>query len=107
MKKNKLRIFYLILGHKTRSILNTTKIYDIAVEIATIKHYLNNLDKDPDNSEKTQKLKEDFEKKLPKLGSTFHEEFYKLYNTGRWIQFPQLEKGRIWDKYMYILKKVN
>ena len=48
IQNTKLKIFYLIYGHKTRSVLNTTKIYDIAIEIATIKKYLNHLNKSPD-----------------------------------------------------------
>ena len=60
-----------------------------------------------DNSDKTLRLKEEFSKKLPKLSTTFHDEYFKLFNTGRWIQFPQVENGRIWDNYMYILNQVN
>ena len=41
-----------MLGHKTRSVLNTSKIFDIAIEIATIKKFLSNLDKNPNQGTK-------------------------------------------------------
>jgi len=54
-------------------------------------------------SDKTSRLKEDFMRKLPKLKNVFYDDFNKLFKSGRWVQFPQVEKDQIWEKYMRII----
>jgi hypothetical protein len=53
-------------------------------------------------SEKTEKLKEEFKRKLPKLQLNFYNEFYKLYDSGKWVQYSRT--NTCWLKYLNILK---
>ena len=82
---------------------------DILSEIGNIKNFFDNMYKDNSIkhtiikgiSEKTEKLKEEFKRKLPKLQLNFYNEFYKMYDSCKWIQYPRA--SNCWVKYMKIL----
>ncbi len=100
-KKEKLS--NLFNSYKIRLILRSAKIQDSLVEIANIKSCLINLYNDERTSDKTEKLKKEFDKKLPKLMLNFYEEFYQLKASQKWVYYPKANTSWL-TKYINSLK---
>jgi len=100
------KISDIVNSFKIRSILRSKKFQDMLVEISNIKSCLLTLMSDVRNSDKTEKLKRDFMKRLPRLQRNFYEEFYTLKSSRKWLYYPKVNKSWI-HSYMNILLTVN
>lgn len=102
LKNFKEKIGGVINGYRTRLILRSLKIQDIIIEIANIHNCLNSLNSEDRTSDKTEKLRTDLKRKLPKKLGTLYDEFYKLKRTGYWANITRTHKCWLY-KYNQIM----
>lgn len=99
LKGKKAIISKHVMSYRTRLILRSSSLQNALVEIANIKYCLNSM--------KTEdKLREDFESRLPKLMSGFYNSFYNMKRNGTWIDAAKSELHWL-TKYMSLIYKDN